>query len=82
MDLEIKSTHLKSGSIDKFSIVKGDKKLEFAFFKANGIYFININNDHIIDYKQFCKVKSLKQAYFIRSSRVKIKVNIMSVISK
>ena len=62
MDVGITSTHVKNGSIDKFTIVKAEKKLEFAFFKANGVYFVNINNDHIIDYKQFCRVKSLKQS--------------------
>lgn len=53
--------HSKSGTSDKFVVSTPEKKLEFTFFKANGIYFVNINNMHIIDYKQFCKVKNITQ---------------------
>lgn len=38
---------------------KNNKKIDFAFFKLNGIYYININNQHIIDYKKFINIQQI-----------------------
>lgn len=61
MSEEISVKHTKNGSVDKFIVNTSSKTLQFTFFKANGIYFVNINNVHIIDYKQFAKVKNITQ---------------------
>mgnify|MGYP000267934581 CR=1 FL=1 len=31
--------------------------MEFSFFKLNGVYYININGCHIIDYKHFINIQ-------------------------
>lgn len=42
---------------DNFIIKKfNNKRLEFSFFKLNGIYYINLNGYHIIDYKRFINI--------------------------
>ena len=33
--------------------------MEFSFFKLNGIYYININSFHIIDYKRFINIEHI-----------------------
>lgn len=38
---------------------KNGKKLEFSFCKLNGIYYININGHHMIDYKKFTNIQSI-----------------------
>jgi hypothetical protein len=35
--------------------------LDFCFFKLNGIYYININGCHIIDYKNFIHIHHISQ---------------------
>jgi hypothetical protein len=55
---------------DNFIIKKyNGKRLEFSFFKLNGIYYININGCHIIDYKQFVNIQHISQV----EENVKIK---------
>jgi hypothetical protein len=45
---------------DNFIIKKfNNKRLEFSFFKLNGIYYININSFHIIDYKRFVNIEHI-----------------------
>lgn len=45
---------------DNFIIKKfNNKRLEFSFFKLNGIYYININSFHIIDYKRFINIEHI-----------------------
>jgi|LakMenEpi03Aug12_release.lakeMendotaPanAssembly.Ray.scaffolds.fasta_scaffold133307_4 hypothetical protein len=45
---------------DNFIIKKYDgKKISFSFFKLNGIYYININGEHIIDYKKFVNIQQI-----------------------
>lgn len=63
MSEEISVKHTNNGTADKFVVSTSSKKLELTFFKANGIYFVNINNAHIIDYKQFAKVKNITQMH-------------------
>jgi len=47
---------------DNFVIKKFDgKKIAFSFFKLNGIYYISINGDHIIDYKKFINIQQISR---------------------
>jgi len=55
---------------DNFIIKKfNGKRLEFSFFKLNGVYYININGCHIIDYKHFIDIQHISKD----ESNVKIK---------
>ena len=55
---------------DNFIIKKfNGKRLEFSFFKLNGVYYININGCHIIDYKHFIDILHISKD----ESNVKIK---------
>ena len=43
---------------DNFIISKMDnKKISFSFFVMNGIYYINLNGEHIMDYNKFIDIK-------------------------
>lgn len=45
---------------DNFIIKKyNGKRLHFSFFKINGIYYVNINGCHIIDYKHFINIQHI-----------------------
>lgn len=45
---------------DNFVIKKIDgQRLNFSFFKINGIYYVNINGEHIIDYKRFINIQQI-----------------------
>ena len=45
---------------DNFIIKKYDgKKISFSFFKINGIQYININGEHIFDYRKFIKIQQV-----------------------
>lgn len=47
---------------DNFVIKKYDgKKITFSFFKLNGIYYVSINGDHIIDYKRFVNIQQISK---------------------
>ena len=47
---------------DNFIIKKFNcKRLEFSFFKLNGVYYININGCHIIDYKHFINIQHISK---------------------
>jgi hypothetical protein len=47
---------------DNFVIKKMDgKKLSFSFFKINGIHYININGEHIIDYRKFTNIQQISK---------------------
>lgn len=47
---------------DNFVIKKFDgKKIAFSFFKLNGIHYISINGDHIIDYKRFVNIQQVSK---------------------
>ena len=47
---------------DNFIIKKADgKKIAFSFFKINGIYYVNINGEHIIDYKRFVNIQQISK---------------------
>jgi hypothetical protein len=47
---------------DNFIIKKfNGKRLEFSFFKLNGVYYININGCHIVDYKHFINIQHISK---------------------
>lgn len=55
---------------DNFVIKKyNGKRLQFSFFKINGIYYVNINGCHIIDYKHFINIQHISNV----DDNVKIK---------
>jgi len=69
-DDKIITTHFTGKNTDNFIIKKNDgKKLEFSFFKLNGIYYINLNGHHIIDYKKFVIIQQITRI----NSDVKLK---------
>lgn len=37
--------------------LKCGKKISFSFFIMNGIYYINLNGEHIMDYNKFIDIK-------------------------
>lgn len=45
---------------DNFIIYSNNgKKISFGFFSINGIYYINLNGEHIIDYYKFIQIKKI-----------------------
>lgn len=59
---------------DNFVIKKFDgKKISFSFFKLNGIYYISINGDHIIDYKKFINIQQISKIEEKDKQGIKIK---------
>lgn len=59
---------------DNFVIKKFDgKKISFSFFKLNGIYYVSINGDHIIDYKKFVNIQQISKVEQDGVTSVKIK---------
>ena len=47
-------------NIDNFVISNNNgKKISFGFFTINGIYYINLNGEHIIDYYKFIQIKKI-----------------------
>jgi hypothetical protein len=71
-DTEITNTKEKLGEItfkqysglntENFLFRKSnDKTLHISLFKLNGINYININGEHIIDYKRFKNIQYISQ---------------------
>ena len=59
---------------DNFVISKADgKKVSFSFFTTNGIYYINLNCEHIMDYNKFINIK--KFSYNTTENYLKISNN-------
>jgi len=47
---------------DNFVIKKFDgKKISFSFFKLNGIHYISINGEHILDYRKFVNIQKISK---------------------
>jgi len=60
---------------DNFIIKKVDgKRISFSFFKINGIHYININGEHIIDYKRFVNIQQISKYDTSGSDTESIKV--------
>ena len=56
---------------DNFVITKHDgKKISFSFFTMNGIYYINLNGEHVMDYYKFINIKKI--SYNITDNTLKI----------
>lgn len=59
-DGKILVKHFSGINSENFIVKKQNgKKLEFSFCKLNGIYYININGHHMIDYKKFTNIQSI-----------------------
>lgn len=59
---------------DNFVIKKYDgKKITFSFFKLNGIYYVSINGDHIIDYKRFVNIQQISKLEEGDKAGIKVK---------
>lgn len=46
---------------ENFVFRKNNYKLQISLFKLNGIYYININGEHIIDYRRFKNIQCMSQ---------------------
>lgn len=58
-------------NIDNFVISNSNgKKISFGFFTINGIYYINLNGEHIIDYYKFIQIKKI--SYDAKDNYLKI----------
>lgn len=56
---------------ENFVIKKFDgKKISFSFFKLNGIYYVNINGEHVIDYRKFINIQQISK---IDNDSIKLK---------
>lgn len=45
---------------ENYTIIKpSGHKLVFAIIKLNDVYYISINNKHVVDYKKFSNIKSI-----------------------
>lgn len=54
---QFSGTNTENFIIKKFN----NKRLEFSFFKLNGIYYINLNGYHIIDYNRFINIDHISK---------------------
>lgn len=62
LDGKILIKHFIGTNTDNFVLKKGNGNMfKFSFFKINGIYYININGCHIIDYKKFTNIQQIAQ---------------------
>ena len=56
---------------DNFVIKKFDgKQINFSFFKINGIHYININSENIIDYKRFINIQQISKIESISENQI------------
>lgn len=52
--------HFSGVNTDNFIVKKcNGKQLQFSFFKINGIYYVTLNGNHIIDYRKFVHIQSV-----------------------
>lgn len=59
-DGKILVKHFSGINSENFIVKKSNgKKLEFSFCNINGIYYININGHHMVDYKKFINIQSI-----------------------
>ena len=58
---------------DKNDLNKTPKKISFSFCKLNGIHYININGEHMIDYKKFTNIQQISNTIVNNIPCVKIK---------
>jgi len=56
----ISITQFSGTNTDNFILRKQNgKHIEFSFFKLNGIYYVNFNGYHIVDYRKFVKIQQI-----------------------
>lgn len=59
-DGKILIKHFNGVNTDNYILKKSSgKRLQFSLFKLNGIYYVNINGEHIIDYRKFINIQSI-----------------------
>ncbi len=59
-DGKILIKHVSGLNCEYFCIKKVDgHEIKFSLFKINGIYYVNINGHHVIDYKRFINIHYL-----------------------
>ena len=59
-DGKILVKHFSGVNSENYVVKKLDgKKIEFSFIKLHGVYYVNINGHHIIDYKKFLRIQSI-----------------------
>lgn len=52
--------HFSGVNSENFLVRKvNGKQMQFAFIKLHGVYYVNINGHHIIDYKKFRHIQSI-----------------------
>lgn len=57
-DGKILIKHFSGLNCENFVVKKyNGKRLEFSIFCLNGVYYVNLNGHHIIDYKRFINVQ-------------------------
>lgn len=71
LDGKIVIKYFTGVNTENYILKKHNKKIEFSFFKINGIYYVNINGNHIIDYKKFSngiqQISNLSDSVIIRN---------------
>jgi hypothetical protein len=48
------------------------RKIEFSLFKLNGVYYVNLNGNHIIDYRKFTNIQYLSNIEIHEKMSVKL----------
>jgi len=52
-------TQFSGVNCENFIIKKDSYQLKFSIFKLNGIYYVNLNGHHIIDYNKFIHISQI-----------------------
>jgi hypothetical protein len=59
-DGKILIKHFSGVNSENFVVKKlNGKQMQFAFVKLHGVYYININGHHIVDYRKFRHIQSI-----------------------
>jgi hypothetical protein len=52
--------HYSGINTENFQLKKANgKRIQFSIFKLNGMYYVNINGEHIMDYRRFISIQSI-----------------------
>lgn len=68
IDNDIIIKHYFGVQCENFILIKESKRLSFSIFRLNGVYYININGEHIIDYAKLINV------YYIKNQEESVKI--------
>lgn len=67
--------HFSGLNTDNFVIKKFDgQKITFSFFKLNGIQYVNVNGQHLIDYKKFIHIQQISKVDTLINEPIAIKI--------